>query len=165
MCFNVIHIIEQFNTACYWVITNEKIIESFLTATCFSSFYRAIFRLSPKKCYIQLAILYRVRDLVLNVINIYYEFKIIKLLNTTRMSYLEIRVFCAALRTKLCFFFAVLTHCFETETEKERGQSVYCSVRTKSINTLQDYRGPGSNSCQSLWNLWWKKWHWDRFIS
>jgi len=28
--------------------------------------------LSPKKCYIQLAMLYRVRDLILHVINIYY---------------------------------------------------------------------------------------------
>ena len=32
----------------------------------------AIFRLSPKNCYIQLAMLYRVRDLVLHLINIYY---------------------------------------------------------------------------------------------
>jgi len=28
--------------------------------------------LSPKKCYIQLAMLYRVRDLILHVIDIYY---------------------------------------------------------------------------------------------
>ena len=42
---------------------------------CFGSSYRAIFRLSPKKCYIQLAMLYRVGDLVLHVTNICYEFK------------------------------------------------------------------------------------------
>ena len=50
---------------------NEKLIKSFITATCFGSSYRDIFRLSPKKCYIQLAMFYTVRDLVLYVINIY----------------------------------------------------------------------------------------------
>jgi hypothetical protein len=25
--------------------------------------------------------------------------------------------------------------------------------------------GPGSRSGQSMWDLWWKKWHWDRFFS
>jgi len=39
---------------------------------CFGSSYRAIFRLSSKKGYIQLAMLYRVRDIVLHAINIYY---------------------------------------------------------------------------------------------
>ena len=38
---------------------NWKIIGSFLTAACFGSSYRAIFRLSPKKCYTQLAMLFR----------------------------------------------------------------------------------------------------------
>jgi hypothetical protein len=32
------------------------------TATCFGSSYRAIFKLSPKNCYIQLAMFYRVGD-------------------------------------------------------------------------------------------------------
>jgi len=26
-------------------------------------------------------------------------------------------------------------------------------------------RGPGSIPDQSLWDLWWDKWHWDRFYS
>jgi hypothetical protein len=25
--------------------------------------------------------------------------------------------------------------------------------------------GPGSRPGQSMWNLWWTKWHWDRFFS
>jgi hypothetical protein len=25
--------------------------------------------------------------------------------------------------------------------------------------------GPGSIPGQSMWNLWWTKWHWDRFFS
>ena len=39
-----------------------KIIKSFITATCFGSSYRAVFRLGLKKCFIQLAMFYRVRD-------------------------------------------------------------------------------------------------------
>ena len=50
-------------------------MKSFITATRFGSSYKAIFRLVRKKFYIQLAMLYRVRDLVLQGINIYYEFK------------------------------------------------------------------------------------------
>jgi hypothetical protein len=26
-------------------------------------------------------------------------------------------------------------------------------------------RGPGSRPGQSMWDLWWKKWHWDRLFS
>ena len=51
----------------------------YITATCFGFSYRAIFRLRPKKCYIQLAMLYRVRDLVIHVINIYCEVIILNL--------------------------------------------------------------------------------------
>jgi hypothetical protein len=25
--------------------------------------------------------------------------------------------------------------------------------------------GPGSRPCQSMWDLWWEKLHWDRFLS
>jgi len=25
--------------------------------------------------------------------------------------------------------------------------------------------GPGSSPGQSVWDLWWTKWHWDRFCS
>jgi len=25
--------------------------------------------------------------------------------------------------------------------------------------------GPGSIPCQSMWNVWWTKWHWDGFLS
>ena len=48
----------------------------FLTATCFGSSYRAIFRLSPKSVTTHLTLFYRVGDLVLHVINIYYGLKI-----------------------------------------------------------------------------------------
>jgi hypothetical protein len=44
-------------------------MKSFITATCFDSSYSAIVRLSSKKCYIQLGMLYKVRDLVYNLIN------------------------------------------------------------------------------------------------
>ena len=37
--------------------------------------------------------IYTVLDILLHVINIYYELKIIKLLNTTRKAHLKIRVF------------------------------------------------------------------------
>jgi hypothetical protein len=53
-----------------------------------------------------------IRDFVLHAINIYYELKIIKLLNTKRMSHLKIRVFRMAFRTKLCFFFLILADWF-----------------------------------------------------
>jgi hypothetical protein len=43
---------------------SQKIINLCLTKKCFVPSYRAIFRLSSEKCYIQLAMLYRVRDLV-----------------------------------------------------------------------------------------------------
>jgi len=68
---------------------------------------------------------------------------------------------------------------FITETER-----VYCAVRTQPSYTKQitlclkrlchgsgrqspaSHSGcPGSTPCQSMWNLWCTKWHWDRFFS
>jgi hypothetical protein len=44
---------------------------------------------------------------------------------------------------------------------------VYCAVRTESLNTIQTSHSGSSNSMpgQSMWDLWWTKWHWDRFLS
>jgi hypothetical protein len=34
------------------------------------------------------------------------------------------------------------------------------------IYILVSHRGgPGSRPGQSIWDLWWTKWHWDRFLS
>jgi hypothetical protein len=54
---------------------------------------------------------------------------------------------------------------FTTEAE-----CVYCAVRTESLKVIQDklslsHKGPGSIPSQSMWDLWWTKWHWDRFFS
>jgi len=57
-------VIAQSNTIFYWVITLLEIIKSFITATCFGYSYRAIFSVSPKKRYTQLAMIHRAKDLV-----------------------------------------------------------------------------------------------------
>jgi hypothetical protein len=31
------------------------------------------------------------------------------------------------------------------------------------LSLASDHRGPGSILGQSMWDLWWTKWHWDRF--
>jgi hypothetical protein len=30
---------------------------------------------------------------------------------------------------------------------------------------VSHHGGPGSHPDQSIWDLWWTKWHWDRFSS
>jgi hypothetical protein len=49
VCLNGIFIIVQSNTTYCWVITNKKVIISYITATSFGFSYRAIIRLNPKK--------------------------------------------------------------------------------------------------------------------
>jgi hypothetical protein len=41
-----------------------------------------------------------------------------------------------------------------------------CLNKALVFNTTWSHRGgPGSRLCQSMWDLWWKKWHWDRIFS
>jgi hypothetical protein len=34
-----------------------------------------------------------------------------------------------------------------------------------SLQVMQSAGGLGSLQDQSMWDLWWTKWHWDRFLS
>jgi hypothetical protein len=47
------------------------------------------------------------------------------------------------------------------------GRSIYTFVRPchKFRRSVLTPGGPGSCPCQSMWDLWWRKWQWERFPS
>ena len=93
--------------------------------TCFGSSYRAIFRLSRKKCYIHVHALYSTSP-SLHVINTYYEFKIHvisitnnignkdKMLFLIRFEVLSLLPMLFVIKFTFIFYFLILITCKRT---------------------------------------------------